>query len=261
MDDSDVRASALTRLVHALARLIGGLWASVSVVTGVGILIGSAAITGFVVLADEVLEGETEAIDAAILGWVAGPRSEWMDLIALQVTALGNVATLLVVVLTATSILWAARRKVSVALLIASVFSGIAANFLLKVAFGRPRPEVEATLAETLTASFPSGHAMSAAITYGTVAFLVGRMATGAVRWLTWAGAAGLIVLIGLSRLYLGVHYPSDVLAGWLGGIGWTALLILIFHMLGILVEDVPGLGEAEPELKREGVAEAVPPR
>jgi len=102
---------------------------------------------------------------------------------------------------------------------------------------------------------------MSAAITYGTVTFLVGRMATGAVRWLTWAGSAGLIVLIGLSRLYLGVHYPSDVLAGWLGGIGWTALLVLICHMLGILAEDMPGLGEAEPELNRGGEAEAGTPR
>lgn len=261
MDDSDARASALTRLVRALARLIGGLWASVSIVTGLGVLIGAAAITGFVALTDEVLEGETEAVDATILGWVSGPQSDWMDLIALQVTALGNIATLLVVVLTAAAILWAARRKVSVALLVASAFSGTAANFVLKAAFGRPRPEAEATLAETLTASFPSGHAMSAAITYGTVAFLVGRMAKGTVRWLTWVGAAGLIVLIGLSRLYLGAHYPSDVLAGWLGGIAWTALLVLIFHMLGILAEDVPGLGEAEPELERQGVAEAVLPR
>lgn len=259
MADADGPTSWLTGLLRALARLIGGVWASVSIVTGVGVLVGTAAITGFVVLADEVLQGETERIDGAILDRVAGPRTEWMDLMALQITALGNIATLLVVTLTATAILWAARRKVSVALLIASVFSGIGANFVLKAAFGRPRPDVEATLAETLTASFPSGHAMSAAITYGTVAFLVGRMATGAVRWLTWLGATGLIVLIGSSRLYLGVHYPSDVLAGWLGGIAWTALLVLIFHMLGILVEDVPGLAEAEPELEREGVAEAGP--
>lgn len=261
MADSDARASALTKLVRALARTIGGVWASVSIVTGFGIVIGSPAIMGFVVVADEVLEGEAETVDAAILEWVAGTRSEWMDLAALQITALGNIATLVVVVLTATAILWAARRKVSVALLMASVFTGMAANLLLKAAFGRPRPEVEASLAEALTASFPSGHAMLAAITYGTVAFLVGRMATGAVRWLTWVGAAGLIVLIGLSRLYLGVHYPSDVLAGWLGGIAWTVLLVLIFHMLGILVDDVPGLGAAEPELEREGVAAADKPR
>ena len=91
---------------------------------------------------------------------------------------------------------------------------------------------------------------MMAAVTYGTVAFLVGRMARGPVRWTAWTGAAVLVGLIGLSRLYVGVHYPSDVVAGWLGGMAWTALLVVLFHVLGAFVDEMPELGRAEPELR-----------
>lgn len=244
--------SAIRFVAVALGRRLDAWWAGISLLTAVGFLLAAGAVTGFVAVADEVLEGETQAVDEAILRWLADVRIDWLDTVALQITALGNAATLIVVALSAAAILWAARRKVSVALLLVSLTSGTLVTYALKFGFDRPRPRVGAPIAEAITASFPSGHAMMAAVSYGTVAFLVGRMAPGRVRWITWAGAALLVVLVGVSRLYIGVHYPSDVVAGWLGGIAWTALLVLLFRLLGAFAEEMPELGRAEPELSAE---------
>lgn len=242
----------LHAMAAALRRTVGGLWASVSVVAGVGFLIAAVAVTGFVAVADGVLDGQTRAVDEAALRWLAAARTPWLDVVALQVTALGNSATLVVVALVAGAVLWSARRRVSVALLLLSLATGAGMNTILKQVFHRPRPQVVPHTVEVMSASFPSGHAMVSAVTYGTVAYLVGRMGRGSFRWVTWSGAALLILLIGLSRMYVGVHYPSDVLAGWLGGAAWTALLVLIFRVLGIFAREMPEMREAEPDLPEE---------
>lgn len=242
--------SLLVRIVRTMVRRMGTLWTGVSLVAMAGFLLAAGAFVGFAALADEVLEGETQRVDEAVLEWVAGHRVDWLDTVALEITSLGSVATLVVVALSAAAILWAGRRRVSVALLFLALSTGAAVNFILKAVFGRPRPRVVAPLADALTASFPSGHAMMAAITYGTVAFLVGRMAKGALRWVTWAGAALLVVLIGLTRIYVGAHYPSDVVAGWLAGIAWTGLLVALFRALGAFAREAPELAAMEPELE-----------
>lgn len=222
------------------------LWRRLSLMTVLGVLLASVAVTGFVALADEVLEGETEAVDRAIMTAVSDFRTDALDVVAIQVTALGNLATLTVVALAAVAILWASRRRVSVALLLVCGSSSVLVSYLLKRFFDRPRPGVADPLAETLTASFPSGHAMGAAVVYGTVAFLVGRMAAGGVRWATWIGATVLVVLIGASRVYVGVHYPSDVAAGWLGGIAWTAVLVVLFREFGVLEAEAALVADEE---------------
>ena len=245
-------------LLREVFRRTGGWIAGVSTVAALGFVLAAGGVVGFVALADEVLEGETRRVDDAVLRWLAESRVEWLDTVALQITALGNAATLAVVALAAAAILWAARRRVSVTLLFLSLGTGTALNQLLKAVFDRPRPTQVPPLVEALTASFPSGHAMMAAITYGTVAYLVGRMTRGAVRWATWTGAAVLVLLIGVSRTYVGVHHPTEVLAGWLAGVAWTGLLVAVFRLLGAFageVRDVPvseleggeGRGRARP--------------
>ncbi|MDX1673616.1 MAG: phosphatase PAP2 family protein [Longimicrobiales bacterium] len=239
---------SVERLARAAMDRAGAWWAGVSLVAAAGFALAAAGVVGFVALADEVLEGETRRFDEAVLHWLADARTDWLDTVALQITALGNAATLAVVALAAAAILWAARRRVSVTLLALSLVSGTLVNQLLKVLFDRPRPEID-PLVEALTASFPSGHAMGAAITYGTVAYLVGRMAGIRVRRATWVGAAFLVLSIGVTRMYVGVHYPTDVLAGWLAGVAWTGLLVALFHFLDAFADELPAAGPLESEL------------
>ncbi|NIP79485.1 MAG: phosphatase PAP2 family protein, partial [Gemmatimonadetes bacterium] len=93
--------------------------------------------------------------------------------------------------------------------------------------YARPRPTVVEWGTEVVSQSFPSGHSMAAVIAYGSVAYLGGRLEpTPALRWTTWVFAAALILAIGASRIYLGVHYPTDVLAGFVAGLAWTALAV-----------------------------------
>src|SRR6185503_1141631 len=107
------------------------------------------------------------------------------------------------------------RHRYSAALLVIATFGGILLNNLLKVGFDRPRPHVFEWGSHALSSSFPSGHAMSAAVVYGTVAYLAARLQKK--RWhqvVTMMVALGIILSIAATRLYLGVHYPSDVIAG-----------------------------------------------
>lgn len=223
-----------------------------SVVAAMGFLGVGAALLGFVALADEVMEGDTQRMDEALLKWVAAMRRPGLDPLALQITALGNVATIILVGLMALALLWAAKRRVSAVLLLLSLGTGTAVTFLLKTFFDRPRPQVVTPIAGALTSSFPSGHAMMSAVTYGTVAYLVGRTTGRRARWLTWTGAGVTIVLVGLSRLYVGVHYPSDVLAGWLGGVAWVGMLTLLFRFLGAFATEAPEIWAAEAKLEGE---------
>jgi hypothetical protein len=128
------------------------------------------------------------------------------------------------VVLLSSIFLWNSRHHYSAALLWIAALGGGLLNSALKVAFDRARPDVFPwRTPHAGLASFPSGHSMSAMVVYGTLAFLVARLApTRFLRWLTWAVAATVILLIGLSRVYLGVHYPSDVVAGFLVGGIWA---------------------------------------
>jgi undecaprenyl-diphosphatase len=112
-----------------------------------------------------------------------------------------------------------------VLLLLAATVGGILLNDVLKGLFGRPRPDTALHLTEVRSLSFPSGHAMESAIIYLTLAALMARLVQGrTLRLYVLAVAALVTLLVGLSRVYLGVHYPSDVLAGWTAGLAWALL-------------------------------------
>ncbi|BBK38465.1 phosphatase PAP2 family protein [Allostella sp. ATCC 35155] len=149
----------------------------------------------------------------------------WLEIFFRDVTALGSHAVLTLLVLAAAIYLRLLRQHASVLLLALSVLGGTALSAGLKLVFDRPRPDLVAHLADIHTASFPSGHAMLSAVAYLTLAGLVARVQPrpALARFVLGSGIA-LTGLVGISRVYLGVHWPSDVLAGWCLGAAWALI-------------------------------------
>jgi undecaprenyl-diphosphatase len=121
------------------------------------------------------------------------------------------------------------RRWRTLALVVGSTLGGTLVNALLKRLFARPRPTVVPHLTEVMTESFPSGHAMLSAIVYLTLGALLAQLVQRRRLKAYLVGVAlGLTLLIGLTRVYLGVHYPTDVLGGWMAGLGWALVTALV---------------------------------
>ena len=140
-----------------------------------------------------------------------------------DLTALGGVLLRNLFALIAIAALLLVRLRREATLLAATILSGWVVNTLIKVLVGRPRPTIVSHLAEAGGSSFPSGHSFNSAVVYMGIALALAALsARRGVRWSLIAGAAILTALIALSRVWLGVHYPSDVLAGWLGGTAWA---------------------------------------
>lgn len=135
------------------------------------------------------------------------------------------------IVLVAAMFLWLNHHRHSAVLLIAATLGGMVLDNLLKIGFNRPRPQVFEWGTYAISSSFPSGHAMSSVIVYGTVAYLAARLQQNvASRILTMSIAMILIVAICSSRLYLGVHYPSDVAAGVIIGLAWAGFCMALLE-------------------------------
>ncbi|MCW5622759.1 MAG: phosphatase PAP2 family protein [Burkholderiales bacterium] len=195
-----------------------------------------AGIWAFVELADEVIEGETQRIDEVLLRVMRSPADvsdplgpPWFEEMARDFTALGGTAVLLLLVCaTALYLLLLGKRHGALFVLVA-VGSGQLLSSLFKWGFDRPRPDLVPHGTFVYTASFPSGHAMMAAITYLTLGALLARMhEPPALKAFFLGTALGLTVLVGISRVYLGVHWPTDVLAGWVAGSAWAIICWLV---------------------------------
>jgi undecaprenyl-diphosphatase len=184
----------------------------------------------FFVVASAMTAGRTQALDERVL--LALRRGDdrtlpigppWLQTMALEITALGSPVVLITIILLVAGHLAIERRFAMMSFMLLSSFGGMLMNSVLKSAFGRPRPTVVLHLAIVGSTSFPSGHSMIAAVVYLTLGALLARTTT---RWrlrLYYLGAALFLTLVvGLSRMYLGVHYPSDVLAGWCAGVVWA---------------------------------------
>lgn len=190
----------------------------------------------FVNLASEVAEGDTLAFDRWVLQHLRssddpsvpiGPA--WLREAMVDFTALGGGAVLTLVTLLAAGYLLA-RRKMALALfLAAAVAAGGILNTLLKFGFVRERPDVVPHLVEVSSASFPSGHAMNSAMVFLTLAaLLVSAERSWRVRIFLMSAAILLTSLVGVSRAYLGVHWPTDILAGWSVGAAWAVMCALV---------------------------------
>ena len=158
----------------------------------------------------------------------------WVQEMARDVTALGSFSVLGLLLVAVTGYLLLIRKRDQALLVLIAVLGGVVVNSLLKLAFGRPRQDLFAPAARVFTASFPSDHAALSAIAYMTLAALLARTtASRAVRIYLMAVAITLVVLIGASRVYLGVHYPTDILAGWCVGSAWALACWALMTRLG----------------------------
>ncbi|QWW70080.1 phosphatase PAP2 family protein [Rhizobium sp. WYJ-E13] len=187
-------------------------------------------------LTSEVLEGETQGFDQTILLWLRQPGDlgqpigpSWLVHAMGDITSLGGVTVLAILTLLATVYLLLDRRTTIAVFLFLSVFSGWLASTGLKIIVARARPDVVPHLVDVNDFSFPSGHAMVSAVTYLTLGALLARtQGFRATRIFVMGAGIFLAVIIGLSRIYLGVHYPTDVLAGWVAGALWALLCWLV---------------------------------
>lgn len=183
----------------------------------------------FVWIAEEVTEGDTHEIDTAIIYALhpqaadggEGPR--WLWDLARDLTSLGGVAVLTLVVLASVIYLAMARRPRTALFVAAATSLGYGMSHLLKALFSRDRPDLITHDLHLVTASFPSGHAMMSTTVYLTLGAVLARVApVPRLKALVLGISILLSVIVGLTRIYLGAHWPSDVLAGWAAGAAWA---------------------------------------
>ncbi|MGM0578391.1 MAG: phosphatase PAP2 family protein [Myxococcota bacterium] len=255
-DDAGSRAprarGPVVRAARFVATHVRSLPAEVTVFLGVGFVVAAVAAGVFAWVAWVVLRGHTQALDEWILQTVISWRTPTLTWLARRVTTLGNGVVLVMVLAVASLFLWLTRHRYSVLLLLVGGGVGSALNLVLKVIFDRPRPDLAEALSQVQSASFPSGHAMASLLVYGSVAYLVGRIQPESrLRHVTWLVAGVLVLLIGLSRIYLSVHYPSDVLAGFLAGVAWLAFVVVGIEGLQVLARVHPEVAAHERDLDR----------
>jgi undecaprenyl-diphosphatase len=209
-------------------------------VTLASLILAAGALFVFATLANAIGAGGTRAFDERILlalrtpGDLADPIGpKWLEEMVRDFTALGSTGVLTLMVLAVTGFLAMTRKGHAALTVLVAVLSGVALSQTAKWAYARPRPELVPHGAEVFSASFPSGHAMMAAVVYLTLGSLLARTQSGqAVKAYILGVAVVLTLLVGASRVYLGVHWPTDVLAGWaLGGV-WAQACWLVMLWL-----------------------------
>lgn len=220
-----------------------------------GMAVSAGLILAFALLAGEVIEGETAAFDRAVLLAlrVAGdPETPlgppWLRNAARDVTALGSITVLSLVTAVALGFLLLQGKRGASLLVLLSVGGGMAISGLLKNQIGRERPDLVPHGDIVFTASFPSGHSLLSAVVFLTLGAMLARFVEGRrQKAYVLVVAMTVTLLVGCSRVYLGVHWPTDVLAGWCVGAGWAALCWLVALWL-------QRRGAVEPEDESEAV-------
>lgn len=192
----------------------------------------AAAVWSFVWLAGEVVQGDTRVLDEQILRLLRSPGDAgdplgpvWFEETIRDFTALGSFAVLTYLVAGALALLLIQGKSRTALLLLASIAGAIVLSIVLKLGFDRPRPEVVAHVTRVGTSSFPSQHSLMSVAVYLTLgALLAQTQPRRRLKAFVIGLAIATALIVGLSRLYLGVHWPSDVLAGWAIGGAWALL-------------------------------------
>ena len=189
-----------------------------------------ALVWSFVQLSDEILETSQAGIDRQLLlmlreagrpGDPIGPR--WVEASWREITALGSDIIVGLITVLVMGFLLMHKMLRSALLLVVAVVGGALLSTGLKLTFARPRPDFVQHMVEVSSASFPSGHSLISAVIYPTLGALLASLSPARTAKVYYLGAAFLLMLlVGFSRMYLGVHYPSDVLAGWSLGLAWA---------------------------------------
>jgi len=201
-----------------------------------GLMVVALGVGLFIDIAGDVGEGDTHAFDRRILYALRTPGDptqpigpHWLQTAAADLTALGSITDLgIIVILVAGLFIGLKRWRETVILVLASA-GGTALSQGLKLLYGRERPPLSLHAVEVVNASFPSGHAMLTAAIYLTLGALVARFAEKRrIKAFVMGAAITLTLLVGLTRIYLGVHWPTDVLGGWCVGAAWATLCWLL---------------------------------
>jgi membrane-associated phospholipid phosphatase len=180
---------------------------------------------------EQILEGETRT-DERLAVWLHGRATEPLTDVFRAITRLGNFITLFAVTLVAVVIFWRRRERIDAAFVALAALGAQVLSTGMKLGFRRDRPFFPDPLATESTFSFPSGHALVSLAVYGSIALVLARRLSSHIERALLLGATALLVIaIGLSRLYLGVHFLSDVLAGYAAGAAWLAFLYVVLEV------------------------------
>jgi undecaprenyl-diphosphatase len=192
-------------LLAAVLAVVGGTWA-------------------FLHLLDEVHEGDTERFDRWAIQTIGGYEApHWLEEVGRDITALGGMAVLTIVVAGVAGYLLLDRKYHALVLLLVATVGGLLLSLGLKHMIDRPRPDLVPHRSYVMTTSFPSGHAMLSATTYLTLGTLLARLTKSKVLKVYFVAAAMLLTgLVGVSRVFMAVHWPTDVMAGWSAGLVWA---------------------------------------
>jgi undecaprenyl-diphosphatase len=214
--------------------------------------LGIGSLWAFIEIAEEVFEGDTQAFDQWMLRALRNPSNPadpigpaWFQEFGRDATAAGGVGWLSFITAVVAVYLWLDRKNHMMVFMLAATIGGVLLSSLLKGLFARPRPDLVPHLSHVYTSSFPSGHSMLSAVVYLTLGSLLAAVMPNRALKVYVLGVAILVtLLVGTSRVYLGVHYPTDVLAGWLAGLVWALLCWLVARWL-------QRRGQVEPETLR----------
>jgi undecaprenyl-diphosphatase len=185
---------------------------------------------------ENVLEGKSRVLDHFILMLLRNPNNiqdplgpPWLEEMMRDFTALGGIAVLTLVTLASAFYLLAVRKRLQALYLLSAVGTGTIISNIFKLGFDRPRPDLVPHGSITYMAGFPSGHSLMTAVVYLTLGALLAEVhAKKRLKFYFLTLAVTLTILVGISRVYLGVHWPSDVLAGWLVGAAWASMFWII---------------------------------
>lgn len=217
------------------------------------VTITAVSLALFIAIAFAVANGWTEAVDRSLMlllrdgadtGNPLGPP--WFEETAADLTALGGYPIITVAVLVVTGVLMIQRYHAAVVFLLGAIIGGSLVSSLLKLLFARPRPDLVDHMDQVFTSSFPSAHAMVSTVVWLTLAAITVRFVDRhRVRIFVLICAILIALIVGVSRIYLGVHWPSDVLAGWCVGTSWAALCWLIATIANRPAEPQSDLGHS----------------
>lgn len=228
------RVSATSRV--SVTSRVSALLRHYQTATTAALLVIFLGLWGFIALGEEVNEGETRRFDERVFRALRAPGDPadplgppWVEDMTRDFTSLGGASVLTLLTTGVVGFLLLQRRRAATVLVLVAVLGGWALSLSLKHGFDRPRPHYVPRAIEGLDPSFPSGHALLAAITYLTLGAMLTKIQhRKRVKIYLMAWAVLLTLIIGVSRVYLGVHWPTDVLAGWSLGAAWACLCWLV---------------------------------
>src|ERR687894_23502 len=196
-----------------------------------GLALSAFVIWAFTELGDVVIEGESRRFDRVVLLWIHTTFPGWLEGPMRIVTALGYYWVVLPLLGVAVALFYRAGWRLSATLLLVSTAGSVVLTTVLKSVIRRARPDLFDSGYHASFYSFPSGHATVAVGFYGMLTFVLAYRLRGTARWAVGLSGILVVLLIGFSRLYLGVHYPTDIVAGYLAALLWLVCVSAVYAL------------------------------